>query len=299
MNCPLNYIPQRAEALRTFDALILADTDTQHLSPAQAEALEAWIGSGGRLHRGGGPGAEAHAGRPARLTAPAGVRALDGTSLSGTALYAGSSGTAVSGDFVMARPDASFGHVLAAEDGQTSHCRERTGERLGDIPGIRSRPEPVFRLGRDASGLGEARTPGATYPLYRPPDVSEAQYASQRLGYTLTNLPSLDLPSVRWLAVLLALYIALVAPANYLLLRRWGRMEWAWGTIPALTLIFAAGAYGIGYGLRGNDIILNQSRLCACPATALPPRFAASSGPSHRRARRTVSRSTAARSCRR
>ncbi|MEZ4836836.1 MAG: hypothetical protein R2873_33395 [Caldilineaceae bacterium] len=79
-------------------------------------------------------------------------------------------------------------------------------------------------------------------------------------------LPSLDLPSVRNLTILLGIYILLVGPVNYLLLRRMRRLGWAWITIPLLTLVFSVGAFGLGYGLRGNDLILNKIALIR-PAT--------------------------------
>lgn len=78
------------------------------------------------------------------------------------------------------------------------------------------------------------------------------------MSSALSQLPSLDLPSVRGLGILLAIYIALVGPVNYLLLRWFRRLHWAWITIPLLTLIFSAGSFGIGYAMRGTDLILNH-----------------------------------------
>ncbi|MBK8024645.1 MAG: hypothetical protein IPK19_25285 [Chloroflexi bacterium] len=44
----------------------------------------------------------------------------------------------------------------------------------------------------------------------------------------------------------LALYILLVGPANYFLLSRINRREWAWVTIPILILVFSALAHTLG-----------------------------------------------------
>src|SRR5207247_9754374 len=71
-------------------------------------------------------------------------------------------------------------------------------------------------------------------------------------------LPSLQLPPTGGLIVLLAAYILVVGPLNYLILRRLDRREWAWVSVPAFVLGFAAAAYGYGSLLRGTDVIVNE-----------------------------------------
>ena len=77
----------------------------------------------------------------------------------------------------------------------------------------------------------------------------------------VAQLPSLALPPVGGLFAILGLYILLVGPINYLVLRRLGHREWAWATIPALIAIFAIGAYGFGASLRGSSVIVNEVAL--------------------------------------
>ena len=81
---------------------------------------------------------------------------------------------------------------------------------------------------------------------------------SGQMTSALSNLSSLDLPSVRGLGALLALYIVLVGPVNYFVLRWRKRLHWAWVTIPLITIVFSGGAFGLGYALRGTDLILNK-----------------------------------------
>ncbi len=77
----------------------------------------------------------------------------------------------------------------------------------------------------------------------------------------LTNIPALDLPSVRLLGLLLLGYILLIGPINYLVLRRINRRDLAWVTIPVLVLGFAASAYALGLHAKGREIIANQVRV--------------------------------------
>jgi hypothetical protein len=72
------------------------------------------------------------------------------------------------------------------------------------------------------------------------------------------NLPSLNLPSPAILFAFLLIYLLVIGPLNFLVLNRLRRLEWAWITIPATVLIFAAGLYLVGFGLRGNQPQLSQ-----------------------------------------
>lgn len=47
-------------------------------------------------------------------------------------------------------------------------------------------------------------------------------------------------PGIPYLGIFLAAYVVAVGPLNVLLLRRWGRPEWAWISVPAVSLLFAA-----------------------------------------------------------
>ncbi|MFN8562237.1 MAG: hypothetical protein U0703_11590 [Anaerolineae bacterium] len=72
-------------------------------------------------------------------------------------------------------------------------------------------------------------------------------------------LPGFDpLPDILPLCGFLALYIALIGPANYLILNRINRREWAWISIPALILVFSVLSYILGFNLRGNEVTLNR-----------------------------------------
>jgi hypothetical protein len=88
--------------------------------------------------------------------------------------------------------------------------------------------------------------------------MSARQQFASSMVYPLNNLPMLDLPSVRGLALLLGVYILLVGPVNYLVLRQQRRLHLAWITIPAITLIFSAASFGLGYVLHGTDIFINK-----------------------------------------
>jgi hypothetical protein len=74
----------------------------------------------------------------------------------------------------------------------------------------------------------------------------------------LNNLPSVQLPRMDQLFVLIVAYIIVIGPLNYVLLRHRDRREWAWFTMPAVILLFAVAAYGFGVVLKGTNTIVNE-----------------------------------------
>ena len=60
-------------------------------------------------------------------------------------------------------------------------------------------------------------------------------------------------------ALLVIVYILLIGPGDYFLLRRLGRgMQWTWITFPTIVVLFAVGAYLAAYWLKGNQLRVNQ-----------------------------------------
>ncbi len=101
-------------------------------------------------------------------------------------------------------------------------------------------------------------SPGAAFSEYLPTDMSARQQFSSNMPYVLSNLPVLDMPSARGLAMMLIVYILLIGPINYLVLRKRNQLQLAWITIPVITIIFSAASFTLGYILHGTDIFINK-----------------------------------------
>jgi hypothetical protein len=252
-------LPERAEGLRSFDCLILNDVDTTSLTPEQGAALGAWVRQGGRLVIGGGAGAmRTVAGLPDSLLPllPHDLTEVD--TLPGLADFAEAEAVRVPGPFVVASGEPGEGRTLAAQDG-LSLLRERAvGDGYVEFVALDLAVAPFDAWTGTTAFWEKLLSPSAAYPEWLPPDMSSRQITSGQMTYALSNLPSLDLPSIRGLGVLLVFYVILVGPINYFLLRWQRRLHWAWVTIPLITVAFSAGAFGLGYALRGTDLILNK-----------------------------------------
>ncbi|MBN2024622.1 MAG: hypothetical protein JW809_17730 [Pirellulales bacterium] len=54
------------------------------------------------------------------------------------------------------------------------------------------------------------------------------------------------------------LYVLLIGPGDYFLLRRLGRFEWTWVTFPLVVVAACAAAYGLAAWLKGDALRVNQ-----------------------------------------
>jgi hypothetical protein len=255
----LATLPERPEGLRSLDCLILNDIDSSSLTPEQASALSAWVQQGGRLVIGGGAGAiQTTSGLPTEMLPlhPNGLTDLD--QLDAFAEFAQTSPVRVPGPFVVATGGNEQGQTLAEQNGLPLVQEISFGDGYITLVALDLSASPFDAWTGTPSFWETILTPGAVYPNWMPPDMSMRQIASGPISNALSNLPSLDLPSAKSLAILLIVYIVVVGPINYVILRWRKKLHWAWVTIPLITILFAGLSFGIGYAKRGTDLIVNK-----------------------------------------
>jgi hypothetical protein len=243
-------LPERVEAWGALDRLIWQDVDTARLSPAQVAALRGWLASGGRLIVvGGTAGPATLAGLPdailpyrptATIEAPAeSLRSLLGAIPADAVAVPALAGSAGEGRTLATVGD----RIIAAE--------RRYGNGAVAIVGI----DPTaswIAANKLSDGLWRTLVPGRSSTG----DVSGTD--DSLMIQAVSSLPSLALPPIGGLIVLLFGYILLIGPINYLVLRRLDRREWAWLTMPVLIAVFAVGAYAFGALLRGGEVLVNE-----------------------------------------
>ena len=164
----------------------------------------------------------------------------------------------VPGPFLIASGEATGGQVLASAGDHPLVIEKQTGNGTVYFVTLDLAGAPFDAWSGTTPFWENLLSPGANYPDWIPSDVSNRQQLAGQMPYTLTNLPMLDLPSTRLLAFWLVFYILLIGPANYFILRWKKSLHLAWITIPAITLIFSIGAYGLGFALHGTDVFVNK-----------------------------------------
>jgi hypothetical protein len=245
-------LPPRAEAWAVIDRLVWQDVDPARLSPEQLAALVTWVGAGGRFAVLGGPnGIAATAGLPAELlpyrpASTVDVPAADLEPLVGELPADTAPQPALTGD--LAR-----GNVLAWSDGHPIAAQANVGQ--GQVVLIGVDPSVPAIAGSPGAGGLWRRALGSLSGQVLNPLV--LQDDSQLVG-ALNALPAVALPDLGLLFALLLLYIVLIGPIDYLILRRIDRREWAWVTMPVLVVVFGVGSYVVGMGLKGTDVIVDQ-----------------------------------------
>ena len=238
-------LPDRWELLQSLDVLFVHDVDTGQWSEAQRAAVELWVAGGGQLVVGGDRAATAAgfaAVLPARV-APTGAPAPLGALAEKTGWRPRDPAATVPALQLTPTPDAEV--VSATAEGLPLLARRAHGRGL------------VLQAAFD---LGALNAQGNPVPLWdrlllrseMAPEWNQFQSNAQWVLEQSLSLPALRLPSLWSILGFLALYIALVGPANYFLLRRLDRREWAYLTIPLTVALFTAAAYGVGAAGRGS-----------------------------------------------
>jgi hypothetical protein len=247
-------LPPQGRAWESLDALVFNDVDTSALTPAQQEALVAWVTFGGHLVVTGGLNAVQTAAGVADLLPVdvTGTRTVDDVSALGE--FAGTP-LADGGPTVVASCRVREGRVLVAQEGEEDLplvVRRQLGGGRVTYLALDLTTAPLHAwLGNEALWdrlllRGLTRRPGW--------GVNE----SNALFGALTSAAPLALPSPWLVGCFLGFYVLIIGPLNYVILRRLKRTVWAWLTIPVCIVLFSAGAYLTGFQIRGRRAIVSQ-----------------------------------------
>ena len=252
--------PQRTEGLEAFDVIVLGDADVQALSSEMLDALEGWVAGGGTLVLPGGPQEGANLkGLPEQLmpVVIVGSAELENTS---ALERLGQEPFPATFPLLVIASRAVAGRVLTQEGEVPLVVLSRYGQggvlflafdpAAQPLAGWVGMPQmlrellfqslPPSLILSDQAQRGDPR--GAMF---------QGGYSSYR---AVSSLPALELPSINLLLGLIAGYIVLAGPVNYVALRRLRRPGLMWATIPVLVLLFSGSAYFLAVRAKGTDV---------------------------------------------
>lgn len=248
----LEDLPEVSAAWNALDVLVLNDVDAAQISPAQRQALEAWLSTGGQLVVTGGANWQ---------KTTAGLEDLLPVTASGSESMADLPALAAlvgepfrdPGPYLVTTSSLTRGELIYHENGLPLLARTQHGR--GDVYFLAL--DPRFAPLLDWDGAETIFT--AVANRVSPPTIwgapPQTGFAARN---AVTSLPDLNLPSVWQMALFLLLYTVVVGPMNYWLLKRRRKLELAWLSIPLFILGFTAVTYFTGFQLRGNAVIINQ-----------------------------------------
>ncbi|MBE0448355.1 MAG: hypothetical protein IBX64_09710 [Actinobacteria bacterium] len=244
-------LPFRDNTLASASFMVISGASTASLTKEQKAVLSNWVASGGRLIICGGTGwKKSIAGLPKEIlpVQPSAVETLN--------------------DF---GPIENFIGKTVRDVPTTPIPIASASEIQGKvIAGDKSNPLVVTR------DFGFGKVTWVALDLTMEPftswrenpafwnQITQAQPTAQKtaeMGFSgdpmgmqtaISNIPALQLPSLRWLIPFILLYIVLIGPANYLILKRKDRKELAWVTIPVIILFFSLSSFVYAYGKKGG-----------------------------------------------
>jgi hypothetical protein len=241
-------LPEDAALLAGFDVLFIHDVSTADLTTGQREALALWTRLGGELVVGGGSNAE--------RTAPGLDSLLPATIGELRSNVASDSLAELLPNNLDAPPALTASELTPRQDAVPVDA-----DRL-----ILARPEGAGRVlltAFDLAGLrtwvGEAELWAEALRPTVPAHIGQSfRMRSENLLRDALQIQGLNLPSTGILLLLMLLYIAVVGPLNFFLLRRANRVELAWISTPLIVVAFLAASYGASLALRGTDPQISQ-----------------------------------------
>ncbi|MCR4436786.1 MAG: hypothetical protein QHH06_14280 [Clostridiales bacterium] len=260
-------LPPDIKALNGFDMLIVSNFDTTSLSPAQVEAIDAWLAGGKILFLGTGPNwKRTYAG----LTEPLKPFAVSGTrdipfpaSMAG---FVEKDGPA--GNLNIAVGNAGKGKVL----GNKKATLQEGGLPLavtynrdaGTIVALAFDPflSPLAEWGEIQSFwknlITEARRAAASAGQLQSGAYQAYGRPYMNYQYLASNVPESQTPPFILLLVLLGTYILIVGPALYLVMKWRDKRDLNWVLIPAAAFLFVGLIYIAGYKTRYTTAVLNN-----------------------------------------
>jgi len=262
-------LPGRPEGLRGLDALIWNDPRLGDLSPEQVLAVSAWTEAGGLLVlsvndvwlESSTGGLEVWTGIRAR-----GIRTVRELPRLGAA----GDGTPpqLKEPLSVATFYASAGEVWLEELWGPLAVTERRGRGRVVVLGFDPSDRPLARwqgmaafwralLGRAGLAPGEEGEHAAWSVSHRYSNPYGGYYKVLDLRHeawdALSRVEGQDPPPLALLLSVLLLYLVLIGPVDYFVLRWAGRLSWTWVTYPALVALFTVGTYTVATHSRSGQ----------------------------------------------
>ncbi len=262
--------PDHREVLDSFSILILNQVDTGSFRPEQLRALSAWIQGGGILIIGtGANGSRTLAGLTEKIVpAAAGdvteqdvaaeLEKLAGKPVRGSSVLDVMDVRTEGGTVAVSRNAGSDSAPKDANPARGLVWMHRKGSGVIYTAAFDLGTEPVLSWAGNKTfweNLLERSLPEQSIQLLQDPYQSTGKING--MEDVLGNIGAMDLPSATSVLPIFLLYLVLIGPVNYIILKKMDRREWSWFTIPALSVACALVIYGLGYRSKGSDLILN------------------------------------------
>ncbi len=102
---------------------------------------------------------------------------------------------------------------------------------------------------------------GINYPqAYYNIEAEAMGYLYQPIAQAVADVPAMEVPPRKKVALLLLAYVALLGPVHFFISRKTRRL-FAWVTFPLTIALFSGAAYRVGRNIKGQHVLVNEIAL--------------------------------------
>lgn len=246
-------VPTNPLALNAADLIIIDPEKTAALTERQAEAIRQWTALGGSLLLSGGAGA--WEGQPFYDLSP--VKVTGTTTISGN--WDGKRHTDEPLTAAVGKQTAGIKLIAQGELPLVVTQTVGWGSVIYSAVGIEN-----FRQ-QEAAVWEALFTNQGSFAKF---EKHNANLFVHNIVQNSADLPQLQLPSIKLIAVIWGIYLLVIAPGLYLILKKYCRQSWGWVLIPAVAVATAVGIYyaapfhrlsgPVGHTLAYVDVVNEQ-----------------------------------------
>ncbi len=248
--------PTDEKVLENFRVLLIDDISTAALAQSQIDAITQWTKSGGVTILGTGPRAEAVLGGFSEDFAAFSVGQM--RSVTQPDIFARFGMTSAE-SIPVADISAEGLQTVVSADGVPLVSEMQVDQGRLILQHFSLSVAPLSRMEQAAGALHELYDSVVGEDVFFV-DINSSEYLysedpSQRFAYISGNFPALQTQGLQIMFALLVVYLILLGPVLYIVLRKKDRRERAWGIIPVMAVAFFAVTLLIGLkGYAKNGI---------------------------------------------
>lgn len=243
-------LPENVLGLQGLDALFIANTDASNLSLEQYESIKFWVSQGGHLIFSGGTNWKTTLFGfdellPIKVSDSKTANVLTGLSSFGDSLELPDI-LLVEGTL---QPDS---RVLLQSNGNHLVIQRSLGAGTVSLITFDINVSN-FRTSENALSFYDylLHSTSGSYDFATIKDWNSAIAA-------ISLFQNQELPSISYVLVVLILYVLLIGPVPFLILKRLNKSEWTYFTIPIIALFLTAVMLALGWNFRGTKLQINQ-----------------------------------------
>lgn len=277
-----NSFPYTEEVIGSFDFFIISKYDTSLLNDAQVSALEDWVESGGVLVAGTGLSwQKVYHGLPESLK-PFSVTGLEDVQTADI-LEKFTGRDAENINLKLVKGELGFESILVNDDTESGFGNQYLFHDNYIIAGDQDNPLAIkYQKGNGAIVIltfDPTVEPFASWHAKVSFMENVFKYANTSLQSRIndyyrnysnkssyiqnlaTDVPFDKVPPFGLMFIILGIYVVLVGPALYIILKVTDRRDFAWVMIPVLSVVFLSCMYLFGFNTRYNTAIVNTASL--------------------------------------